>query len=127
MRGPHALEDRLPSRANDHRLGGSRRSVPQVTLIFVVQNGIAMKLRITLGSILAVLIFVQRQHGQKLGATQKAIAGQLEEVLADLNSLSRPDRRKLVISPWPGSLLHYSTRLSAAAVIIVILWHSLRR
>ena len=50
-----------------------------------------------------------------------------EEVLADLNSLSRPDRRKLVISPWPGSLLHYSTRLSAAAVIIVVFWHSLRR
>ena len=45
-----------------------------------------------------------------------------EEVLADLNSLSRP-----VISPWPSSLLHYSTRLSAAAVIIVILWHLLRR
>ncbi len=54
MRGPHALEDRPPSRANDHRLGGSRRSAPQVTLIFVVQNGIAMKLRITLGSILAL-------------------------------------------------------------------------
>jgi hypothetical protein len=50
-----------------------------------------------------------------------------EEVLADLNHLSHPDRRKLVISPRPGSLLHYSTRLSAAAVIFVVLWHSLLR
>jgi tetratricopeptide (TPR) repeat protein len=38
----------------------------------------------TLRSILAVLIFIQRRHSEDLGATQKAIASQLEEVLADL-------------------------------------------
>jgi tetratricopeptide (TPR) repeat protein len=37
-----------------------------------------------LHSRLAVLIFIQRQHTQALSATQKAIASQLEETLADL-------------------------------------------
>jgi hypothetical protein len=44
-----------------------------------------------------------------------------EEVLTNLNNLSHPDRRKFVINPRPGSLLYYFTRLSAAAVIIVVL------
>jgi hypothetical protein len=38
----------------------------------------------TLSGVLAVLIFIQRQHAQRLSATQKAIASQLEEISADL-------------------------------------------
>jgi hypothetical protein len=44
-----------------------------------------------------------------------------EKILADLNNLSHPDRRKFVINPRAGLLLHYFTRFSAAAVIIVVL------
>ena len=44
-----------------------------------------------------------------------------EEVLADLNNLCYSDQGRLVISFSPNLLLYYFTRLSAAAVIIVVL------
>ena len=44
-----------------------------------------------------------------------------EEVLANFNNLSYPDRGKVVINLLPGLLLYYFTLLSIAAVIIAVL------